>query len=520
MKFSLENNNKVWIFVVLVAALISFTFINAYPISILDEAKNAEAAREMLASGTYWVPKFNGELRTDKPPLHYYFMLLGFNLFGTTVLGARFFSALMGFITLLTTFGFARRYFGNAVAQTTLLILVGSFFFMQEFHLAVPDPYLIAFVTLGLFSFYHFYVTKKYLYLVLFYFFLALGALSKGPIAIALPGLSVGLFILLQKELKNTFRYYPILGLLGIALIVVPWFWQVHLKSDGLWTQGFFFDHNVSRFSAPMEGHGGSFLVTWGFVLLGLLPFSFFIPQAFRHAWRERTNPALAFTGCVAVVFIVFFSISSTKLPNYTMPCYAFITLLLGSFFTKKMDDGFSRWDMVSVLLLSLLGMALPVVAHVGMQQEASLISLSRVAFGLVPTAIGTLLGLLFYIRKKTAAFLLTTTFSWGMLLFILHGYLYPQLTAVLPTTAVAEVLPENAKIVVYKRMDAAFPFAFQQTFKVIHNINEVANLEGYYLLTNHSEGQDLDAFENIRRVISRKALFENHTTVLYRIEK
>ena len=105
MKFSLENNNKVWIFVVLVAALISFTFINAYPISILDEAKNAEAAREMLASGTYWVPKFNGELRTDKPPLHYYFMVLGFKLFGTTVLGARFFSALMGFITLLTTFG-------------------------------------------------------------------------------------------------------------------------------------------------------------------------------------------------------------------------------------------------------------------------------------------------------------------------------------------------------------------------------------------------------------------------------
>ena len=79
MKFSLENNNKVWIFVVLVAALISFTFINTYPISILDEAKNAEAAREMWASGTYWVPKFNGELRTDKPPLHYYFMLLGFN---------------------------------------------------------------------------------------------------------------------------------------------------------------------------------------------------------------------------------------------------------------------------------------------------------------------------------------------------------------------------------------------------------------------------------------------------------
>tara|TARA_A100001015_G_scaffold126621_1_gene140312 strand:+ start:5730 stop:7289 length:1560 start_codon:yes stop_codon:yes gene_type:complete len=519
MKFSLENNQKAWIFAMLVAALVSFTFINAYPISILDEAKNAEAAREMWATGNYWVPTFNGELRTDKPPLHYYFMLLGFKLFGTTVLGARFFSAVMGFITLLATFGFARKHLGNTEAQTTMLILVGSFFFMQEFHLAVPDPYLIAFVNLGLFSFYHFYATKKHLYLVLFYFFLALGTLSKGPVAVALPGLSVGVFLILQKELKNTFRYYPVLGLLGIAILVVPWFWQVHLKTDGLWTEGFFFDHNISRFSAPMEGHGGSFLVSWGFVLLGLLPFSFFIPQAFGHVLRKRSNTALVFAACVAGVFILFFSISSTKLPNYTMPGYAFLVLLLGAFFTKKMEIGFSCWNIISVLLLLLLGLALPVVGYIGMQQEASLVSISYLAIGLVPTAIGTLLGFLFYIRKRAAAFLVSNAFSWGMLLFVLHGYLYPKLTAVLPTTAVAEVLPENANIVVYKRMDAAFPFAFQQTFKVIDNLNNTSSLQGYYILTNHPEGQNLDAFDNISQVIRRKALFENHTTVLYQIK-
>ena len=40
-----------------------------------------------------------------------------------------------------------------------------------------------------------------------------------------------------------------------------------------------------------------------------------------------------------------------------------------------------------------------------------------------------------------------------------------------------------------------------------------------FYILTNHPEGQDLEAFENIQKVTSQKALFENHTTVLYRIE-
>lgn len=519
MKFSVENPQKAWIFAVLAAALVSFSFLNTYPISILDEAKNAEAAREMWESGNYWVPKFNGELRTDKPPLHYYFMLLGFKLFGTTVLGARFFSAAMGFVTLLATFGFARRHLGAAVAQTTLFVLLGSFFFMQEFHLAVPDPYLIAFVTLGLFSFYHYYATKKQLYLVLFYFFLAFGVLAKGPVAIALPGLSVGLFLIFQGELKRAFRYYPLLGLLGIALVTVPWFWQVHLKTNGLWTQGFFFDHNLNRFSSTMEGHGGIFLITWTFVLLGLLPFSFFIPQAFRHAWRERKNSPLAFASIVAAVFILFFSLSSTKLPNYTMPCYAFLALLLGAFFTQKIREGFAKWDVINVLLLTLVGMALPVAAYVGLGQEKALESYQYLAIGLVPTAMGTLLSMVFYFRKKIPFYLLSTAFSWGLLLFVLHGFLYPRLTEVLPTTAVAEVLPNGANVLVYKRMDAAFPFHFQQTYAVIDNINDVADLHGTYLLTNHPEGQTLERLANITRVASQKALFENHTTVLYKIE-
>lgn len=519
MNFSVENPQKAWIFAVLAIALVSFSFLNAYPISILDEAKNAEAAREMWESGDFWVPKFNGELRTDKPPLHYYFMLLGFKLFGTTVLGARFFSAVMGLVTLLATFGFTRRHLGAAVAQTTLFVLLGSFFFIQEFHLAVPDPYLIAFLSLGLFSFYHFYATKKLLYLILFYFFLALGVLAKGPVAITLPGISVGLFLIFQGELKHTFRYYPVLGLLGIAVLVVPWFWQVHLKTNGLWTQGFFFDHNISRFSKPMEGHGGIFLITWAFVFLGLLPFSFFIPQAFRFAWKKRMHTPLVFVAIVAVVFILFFSLSSTKLPNYTMPCYAFLGILLGSFLNKKIEVGFVKWDIISVCILTLVGVALPIAAFFGMRQEPTLVSLRYLSIGLVPTALGTLVSLVFYFRKKIKGFLFTLTFSWGMLLFVLHGFLYPNLTRVLPTYAVSKVLPADAKVVVYKRMDAAFPFHFQQTFDLIQNINDATNLHGYFLLTNHPEGQDLDQFPNIKRKLTQKALFENHTTVLYRIE-
>lgn len=61
-----------------------FAFLDASPIYILDESKFAEAAREMLVSGDYWIPTFNGSLFVDKPPLQYFFMMLGFKILGST----------------------------------------------------------------------------------------------------------------------------------------------------------------------------------------------------------------------------------------------------------------------------------------------------------------------------------------------------------------------------------------------------------------------------------------------------
>ena len=97
----MKNKTSFDVLIILAAGLMCFTFLNSYPVSILDESKNVEAAREMIESGDYWIPKFNGELRTDKPPLHYYFMVIGMKLFGVNEFGVRFFSALMGFTLIL-----------------------------------------------------------------------------------------------------------------------------------------------------------------------------------------------------------------------------------------------------------------------------------------------------------------------------------------------------------------------------------------------------------------------------------
>ena len=271
---------------------------------------------------------------------------------------------------------------------------------MHEFRLAVPDPYLITFIALSLFSFFEYFKKKKIKFLILFYFFVALGSLTKGPVAILLPGLSVGLFLLLKKQLKNVFSYYPILGIVGVLLVTSPWYINVHLLTNGEWTKGFFIEHNLNRFGSEMEGHGGIFLITFGYVLLGLLPFSFFIPQALINSYKERKNNLILFCSCITLVFVLFFCISSTKLPNYTMPCYPFLIILFSNFFDKKLNFGFKKSDIISIVLLFVISVTLPILIYFLLFNDSDLNQFRYLSLLFIPTAIGSVLGLLMFLKE------------------------------------------------------------------------------------------------------------------------
>ena len=514
----MKNKTSFDVLIILAAGLMCFTFLNSYPVSILDESKNVEAAREMIESGDYWIPKFNGELRTDKPPLHYYFMVIGMKLFGVNEFGVRFFSALMGFTLILFFFNFCNRYLDKKQAYISTIIFLSSFFFMHEFRLAVPDPYLITFIALSLFSFFEYFKKKKIKFLILFYFFVALGSLTKGPVAILLPALSVGLFLLLKKQLKNVFSYYPILGIVGVLLVTSPWYINVHLLTDGEWTKGFFIEHNLNRFGSEMEGHGGIFLITFGYVLLGLLPFSFFIPQALINSYKERKNNLILFCSCITLVFVLFFCISSTKLPNYTMPCYPFLIILISNFINKKLKFGFKKSDIISIVLLFVISVTLLILIYFLLYNDSDLNQFRYLSLLFIPTAIGSVLGLLMFLKKDARSTIVTLAFSWGVLLILFTSIIFPSLTSVLPTTVIKNKIGNSKNVVVFKNMDPALPFNFKRTYTVIENANKLKEYKGYYLISNHRSGQELDTIKNISKILSQKALFENNTSVLYKI--
>lgn len=516
-------NNKKLLSVFLISLALCVFFVHGFPIYILDEAKNAEAAREMFGNGNRIIPFFNGELRTDKPPLHYFFMMLGYKLFGINPFGARFFSAVMGALTLTCTFYFVRKLRDEMHAVVTWVVLASALFFIQLFHQAVPDPYLVACVSIALFMFFDFYKTRNKATLFGFYILMGLGTLAKGPVAVALPGLVAFIFLWSKRILftKKLFEFRPFLGMAIVLLIAMPWYLAVHKATDGAWTQGFFLEHNLNRFGGEMEGHGGIFLITWAFVILGLLPFSVFIIQGFANGWKERKNDFVFFSLIMSVVFILFFSISSTKLPNYTMPCYPFVAVLIASYLIKvfkgELSHKSTQWSLIALLIISV---ALPFAVYFVFSVEKQLMHLRWIGLWFSVVVIGAILALYFIKQKNPKSSFYALGLSWMLMGTILFSVIYPKLLTQNPVTKSSEFMKSQDAILVYKRMDAAYPFNYNRTFEITSSMAVVKDFleknPNGYVISNHKEAlKEFQGLENIDVLLDYKALFENHKTVI-----
>ena len=256
-----NNSQKYFWLLFCLSVLLFFPGLGKTPLWIFDEARNAECAREMYERADWIVPTFNGELRTLKPPLHYYFMFGGFEIFGITEWGARFFSAVFGLFTVLITYFFVKKNADQRQAFITCLVLLASSHFLFEFRMSVPDPYLIFLNTASIFTAFTYFKEKKNYWLVICAITMGLGTLAKGPVSIALPGAAVLLWLIWEKRFKEVFSWKILVTGIIMFAVAIPWYWLVHKATGGEWTRVFFLQQNLGRFSESMEGHGGLFII-------------------------------------------------------------------------------------------------------------------------------------------------------------------------------------------------------------------------------------------------------------------
>lgn len=454
-----ETYKESWFYYLLcLLAILLFFHIGSTPIYILDEAKNAECAREMLQNHNWIVPTFNGELRTDKPPLHYFFMAISYSIFGYTEFAARFFSVIMGLLTVCITYFFAKKFLTPFIAFCAAVVLVASTHFIFEFRLAVPDPYLIFFITLGLFNAYSWIEEKKISRLYIAAAALALACLAKGPVALALPGLCILIWIIISKKWKQIFSLHLIGALLLFSLIALPWYFAVDHATNGEWTKGFFIENNLDRFSDPQEGHGGFFGLTILFFIIGLIPFIVFIGGIVKKRKHIFSDALVQFSGIIVLTFLVFFSFASTRLPNYAMPCYPFAAIIIGKYIAGILSNDWSPKKYPYYILL-VFTIAVPIAGYFALKQENDLAFLAPVAFILL--VVPLLLLVFIFFKKKNFAKRQIAYLFWTFCIFNLIGiaYLYPAIYRQNPVAATMEAVKKEQSIFAFQIFNPGYCF-------------------------------------------------------------
>src|SRR5438045_8325593 len=96
------------------------------PLIDRDEPRFAEASREMIERGDYIVPRFNNQLRLDKPPLAYWAQIASYRIFGESDFAARFPSAIAAALIDLSIFAWGSRLGGEGVGWWEALIFTLS----------------------------------------------------------------------------------------------------------------------------------------------------------------------------------------------------------------------------------------------------------------------------------------------------------------------------------------------------------------------------------------------------------
>src|SRR5687767_7138538 len=423
----------------LVAALVLF-FVDLGGSAIWDanEAFYVETPREMIERGDYVFPTFNYEARVNKPVLSYWIVAGFYKLFGVSVAVQRIPIAIGGVLLVLIAFVLGRLAYPDQADRETAIkaglwaalgFAVSPRLLMFSRRIFI-DIYITLFMaaTLMFFALAERYPERRRLFLTLMYVSVGLGVLTKGPVAVALPGLVFFIYLLAHRELRRVTQMMIPAGIAIVLAIVVPWYAALYARDGWTHIASFFVGENLGRFS---EGIGVDTdrgpLFYLGVLFSDGFPWAFMLLPAAALWWRGRTPhtalsasdrrtlsvsasriQCLLFTWILAITF--FFSFSASKQDLYIYPVMPAIAALGGAAIAAGAPG--ARWLAALVCALFALGGA--GILYV-FQRSANVYELE----GIMPVGVVAILGGL-------AGLALSAIGRWhkGLLAFIAAGVL------------------------------------------------------------------------------------------------
>ena len=327
-----------------------FLFLGANAIWDANEAFYVETPRQMVLTGDYVNPTFNGLPRFNKPVLSYWVVAGLYKLFGVSVAVERVGIALGAMGIILSAFLIGRALRAPPTGWLAALIVATAPRVVMHSRRIFIDVYITAFMSLALAGFVlalrH--PEQRGRWLTMMYVALGLGVLTKGPVAIALPALACVLWLIVERRLRDVGQFMIPAGLAIIAAIALPWYIAVYRQHGWTYISQFIFGENLERFATSMTPEGRDFWFYVPVLLTDLFPWAPLVLVPLAMAWRPAAPGEPASRASIRrllwlwiVSIVVFFSFSKTKEDLYIFPVVAAVAALVADLLTS--EDGLRR---------------------------------------------------------------------------------------------------------------------------------------------------------------------------------
>ena len=329
-----------------------------------DEARYAEASRQMMASGDFVDIRFQDQPRYEKPIGIYWLQSLAVKALGESPNNPIWpyrLPALLGAIgAVLATYWLGRTVLDPDSGFIAALLLATSLLLNIEARLATVDTVLLLCTTLALGCLAKIVIPAPEpvpnsppghncnletpgkllagprVMIYIFWLALAAGLLLKGPVILLVTGLTI---LFAGRPLNTIKALSPALGLPLMLALAAPWYILITLKSHGsFWIQSL--GHDLGdKLTAGRQGHGawpGTYLVE---LPLAFWPASPFVLAALPYGWVQRHQPWIRFLLAAILPAWAVWELVPTKLPHYVLPLFPALAVLTAA----ALQEGRSR---------------------------------------------------------------------------------------------------------------------------------------------------------------------------------
>ncbi len=310
------------------------------PATDRDEARFVQATRQMLETHDFIAIRFQDEARNKKPAGIYWLQAAAASLLSNAESNAiwpyRVPSLLGATAAAVMTFGMGAALVGRKAAFLGAALLAASLGVVVEAHLAKTDAVLLACVAATQLALARIYLaargggTADRRYALLFWAALAGAILVKGPVAAVVAALTAISLAVADRDYRWLKALRPLSGLILLALIVLPWLVAISAATKGAFLSDSLGKDFFGKLIGAQESHGAPPLYYLLLLAVTFWPGVLFLGPGIAWAWQQRRATAERFLIAWAVPFWILIELVPTKLPNYLLPAYPALALLIG----------------------------------------------------------------------------------------------------------------------------------------------------------------------------------------------